>query len=321
MKEQITHIHISKQKCISFDTMQAYLRSELSKEEIRRVEEHLASCEFCSDALDGFLEAENYPYHFEKVVLLQKKISDRKVKRLLISGNASKVWLYTAVAASIALLIGVSIIFRPKTENTLALNKVEDAKISESLPAATIEVLPELSSENDDLAKIVEENINPSGKVERVNPLVVKEKTTVKEEHSNLVANEILIEPEEGIESEVTSELEVYQAENIEATRNMGNAKNNMQTGTTHLNNSENLLKLLNEKIAQKDYTSSLNILYQLENGPDAANYKQKVVLTRARIFAEQYNKAMGINYLQSVSDPKIINSPEYKTLLDSLSK
>jgi hypothetical protein len=239
----------------------------------------------------------------------------------LISGNASKVWLYTAVAASIALLIGVSIIFRPKTENTLALNKVEDAKISESLPAATIEVLPELSSENDDLAKIVEENINPSGKVERVNPLVVKEKTTVKEEHSNLVANEILIEPEEGIESEVTSELEVYQAENIEATRNMGNAKNNMQTGTTHLNNSENLLKLLNEKIAQKDYTSSLNILYQLENGPDAANYKQKVVLTRARIFAEQYNKAMGINYLQSVSDPKIINSPEYKTLLDSLSK
>jgi len=324
MKEQITHIHISKQKCITFDTMQAYLRNELSKEEIRRVEEHLASCEFCSDALDGFLDAENYAFHFEKVKLLQKKISDRSENRLMIRFKPQKVWLYAAIAASMALLIGVSVVFRPNAVNSFAENKTEEAKMRETtdtLSTTNIEGASESSTKTEVVDVSVAENLTGSGNKEIVKPVEKLEISVSTEEKTNLVASEILIEPEDAIESEVTGDIEVYQSEKTEITRNLGNAKKNIQTGTAHLNNSENLLKLLDEKIAQKDYTSSLNILYQLENGPDAAIYKQKVVLTRARIFAEQYNKAMGINYLQSVSDPKIINSSEYKTLLDSLSK
>jgi periplasmic protein TonB len=113
--------------CISREAFDAFLRDELAPDVRVTAEEHIASCEFCSDASEGFgsiglpqasVAMEMVDRSFKKKYLEPHKKNTRRIT-----------WFSIAAAASVLLLSGLFLILRdnhPKTqlaENTVPLKE------------------------------------------------------------------------------------------------------------------------------------------------------------------------------------------------------
>ncbi len=340
MSEQNEHINLSKKSCINFDTMKAYLRSQLSASEMHKVEQHLLSCQFCSDAFDGLSDTEDVEKHFITIENISEEIIEKAINTKVLRPTKKRPFIIAAVAAALVLVFSIAFLFKPvnlKNQNQLAdAIELEKPEEENKLPVQNI-VVEEVSEKNEEIAveeeiadekiELVEETIvnnsqlaeNTVEKEEKSLPAEINTETGIEEEN-DIAVNEATAISFEIEEAEVTNESNIYNPNKVEATRTLGKNAKSEEISSTNLTNNNNLLKLLDEKVVQNDYSAALNIIYQLENSTDAEKLKLRLNLTRARIFAAQFNKSMGLNYLKSINDSEITSSSDYKALLDSLS-
>ena len=59
METNNRHIIFRKSDCVDKETLIEYKRVKLSGDHKHNVEQHLVDCELCSDALDGYMNANN----------------------------------------------------------------------------------------------------------------------------------------------------------------------------------------------------------------------------------------------------------------------
>jgi len=126
--------------CISREALDAFLKDELSPDVWAVAKEHIASCEFCSDALEGF----------RSIGLPQASVAMRMVDRSFKEkyleppkkNNRRITWFSIVAAASVLLLSGLFFFLRdshPKTqlaENTVPIKE----KASEpEMPGSKVE--------------------------------------------------------------------------------------------------------------------------------------------------------------------------------------
>ncbi len=108
MKKKIGRL-FDRSACISVDTMYAYNQGDLSKEEKRLVEEHLSECELCAEAVeflaDGSLSKDELT---ESITTLKVELD----KKYISSNKAKTLKAYWWIAASLVLLIGLSVLLR-----------------------------------------------------------------------------------------------------------------------------------------------------------------------------------------------------------------
>ncbi len=108
MKKKIGRL-FDRSACISVDTMYAYNQGDLSKEEKRLVEEHLSECELCAEAVeflaDGSVSKDELT---ESITTLKVELD----KKYISSNKAKTLKAYWWIAASLVLLIGLSVLLR-----------------------------------------------------------------------------------------------------------------------------------------------------------------------------------------------------------------
>ncbi len=110
--------------CPSIDKLQLYYKGVLSKEENFVIENHIAGCEICSDLLDGISELKDTG----SLVGIESELKQRIYENLVKNKPKRKIiplYQKIAVAASILLIIGISVIiyhinekpFKPVAQN------------------------------------------------------------------------------------------------------------------------------------------------------------------------------------------------------------
>ncbi len=79
--------------CLTYEIIAAYHENKLSAEDMRKVEEHIIDCRFCSDAFDGyeFTERETFEKDMKEI---NSKIDSRLKKK-----SSLKIMFYSSVAA------------------------------------------------------------------------------------------------------------------------------------------------------------------------------------------------------------------------------
>ncbi len=92
--------------CLSVQQMQDYIKERLTPEEVRRVEMHLASCEFCSEALEGLTEMKDP----EEVSMILKQVKRHFNSRIQASHHQRKkqknyIWLVVVIFIIILFLL------------------------------------------------------------------------------------------------------------------------------------------------------------------------------------------------------------------------
>ena len=112
--QHITHNGL----CPSTDTLILYYKGKLSGEESFAIENHIASCEICTDLLEGIAELKN----IESLTNIEAELKQRLHKNLW--GKKTKqrflpVYQRIAIAASILLIIGISIIVYHNVESPM----------------------------------------------------------------------------------------------------------------------------------------------------------------------------------------------------------
>jgi len=105
------HTIFSQSECLSEEQMYAYIDNKLSAKEKHMVENHLADCELCSDALEGFMQmSDTSSARFVVAGLKEQlnKIAEKENKPKVIWFDFR---MKVAIAAVMLLLIGVTILF------------------------------------------------------------------------------------------------------------------------------------------------------------------------------------------------------------------
>ena len=115
--------------CLSLDAMQRSAVGRLSIEEAASVKVHLQECPFCKEAFDGVIRMKN-------IDSLPQKVSEiKRQMRPMFGGGLHISPLYYAAAASIALVVVVSlVIMNPFWKNDLAINTGAKQEAIPSLP-------------------------------------------------------------------------------------------------------------------------------------------------------------------------------------------
>ncbi len=109
------------------EAITAFVANELLNEETYTVSNHLKDCDFCSDAIEGIKLSEQ-PI---------KNISEIKKGLNIKYGNSTeskqtdkrkKLYIYSSIAASIALIIGLFFLIKPSNENQFTENIIINNK-------------------------------------------------------------------------------------------------------------------------------------------------------------------------------------------------
>ena len=113
---------------ISNEAMRQYIEGRMTGKEMHAFEKHLLACDFCNDAFEG--------YQLDRS-LLEDKVQQRLLNKVKEKGNGRKV-PFMAIAASLALLIGVSVVFTylyfdNQTDQVSQLDKKKETKNDELL--------------------------------------------------------------------------------------------------------------------------------------------------------------------------------------------
>jgi tetratricopeptide (TPR) repeat protein len=121
--------------CITDLEFENYIKNSLSNSEKNRIEQHCSFCEMCTDSLEG-------------LILLEKnKLYDSQKAKLVLAEGGKKVnmWVYFSAAASIIIILGISIFFINQSEelklssNEINLNKTQINEPRTEVSATTIE--------------------------------------------------------------------------------------------------------------------------------------------------------------------------------------
>ena len=123
--------------CLSQEELLRYVKGEMTKEEMRVVELHLADCEICFDAVEGFSLVEK-----SRLEKIQTELHHRIQEKLQLAEEQKVIPIYKkwySMAAAIALLFLTSVylvkefgqqdstgIAEPKTNQTSALQLLEN---------------------------------------------------------------------------------------------------------------------------------------------------------------------------------------------------
>ena len=347
MEKNKAHITLSKDTCISFDNMKAYLKNELSDTDMHKIEQHLQSCNFCAEAIDTLQEKGNLDLHFATIEKLRQKVDERVKTPLLIPKKKRNSFFYMAAAAAVVLFLGIGYIFTLKNNETKqemaaetnsAVKDTDDHALKDTVAIDKELKNNQIADKTKDTSDI-DRSLTPVEKT-KTDVLIADKKNTKKENSKNIIPptavenatenNAIAYEENSSNENKEESdvnETESYNEHEISTTRSaFGTDKKDKTKRFAGANpnaekTADELIKQLDDDVAKKDYPKALNTIYKIEHSKDKDKYKKQLVLTRAKIFAAQMNKQVAVNYLKSIKDKKITDSKEYKDLLSSLQK
>ena len=347
MENNKAHITLSKDTCISFENMKAYLKNELSDKDMHKIEQHLQSCDFCAEAIETLQEQANLELHFAAIERLQQKVEERVENPLLIPKKKRNSFFYMAAAAAVVLFLGISYIFTLNNkgnkqeiaaESKSAVKDTDDHALKDTLEIDKPLKNNQIADKTKDTSDIVR-SLHPE-ETAKTEVLIADKKKTKKETTKNIIPPSAVENEEENnamayeenandenSEESNTNETESYNEHEISTTRSaFGSANKNKTQKLGGANpNAENsadaLINKLDSYVAQKNYPKALKTIYEIEHSKDKSKYKKKLVLTRAKIFAAQMNKQVAVNYLKTVKDKDITDSKEYKDLLNSYQK
>jgi len=347
MENNKAHITLSKDTCISFENMKAYLKNELSDKDMHKVEEHLQSCDFCAEAIETLQEKGNLDLHFTAIEKLQQKVDERVKTPLLIPKKKRNSFFYMAAAAAVMLFFGISYIFilnndgkkqEMAIESKSAVKDTDDHALKDTLAIDKSLKKNQIADKTKDTSDL--DRSLPPVETTKTKVLIADKKKTKKDSSKNIIPptavensdenNAIAYEEntnDEKTEESNVNETESYNEHEISTTRSaFGSEKKNKTEKLAGANpNAEKsadiLIKQLDNYVAQKNYPKALKTIYEIEHSKDKDKYKKQLVLTRAKIFAAQMNKQVAINYLKSVKDKNITESKEYTDLLNSYQK
>ncbi len=114
--------------CLTDETIISYQKDELSQKERNRVENHLLDCEMCQDVLNGAAEMKNIDELPIIIETLNDKINEKTTnRRKLIGFRQLK---YIGLAASIVILVGLSIFLGRELKNSQNMAMSENVEFS-----------------------------------------------------------------------------------------------------------------------------------------------------------------------------------------------
>lgn len=106
--------------CLTLEKLGKYINAELANTELLHAKSHIASCDFCSDALDGLMSLPNIDHAEDAVASLNTAI----IKRLSITTKAVPLrWKYGTVAA--AMVVASIFFFFPRHDSFETLPHLE----------------------------------------------------------------------------------------------------------------------------------------------------------------------------------------------------
>jgi periplasmic protein TonB len=190
MKE--TEIHMFEPSgCLNREAMAALVKDTLPAVLKEVARKHMESCPFCSDALEGYQLSEKDP-----MLLLSTLDNSFQVQKTKKQNRKKIVWLSVSIAASVALLVGIYLMFpasvskpqlaeneikRDKSVAQKSVEKVEPQKeiavqnkqatVKPSSSKKTVQFVPprvkdELSEVQDQVAPVREQPMEAKGKGE-----------------------------------------------------------------------------------------------------------------------------------------------------------
>lgn len=138
--------------CVSQEAIEAYVKNTLTAEQKHQVEQHLVDCEFCADAIEGFMIAESQNVNTAGIL---EEINQNIDKVISKKKSFNFYYLYGA-AATIALVFGITYLFditKKETSTILSENIVKyDNTAQESTVAAdSIHINSNLTEDNSGL--------------------------------------------------------------------------------------------------------------------------------------------------------------------------
>jgi len=107
--------------CLSREAFEAFRTDKLTSEAKAAANEHIASCPFCTDALEGF-ENMGSPQEAANVMAIMDKSFQQKYLKRSNQNIKKIVWFSISIAASLLLLSGLYFIFSDKPKAELAEN-------------------------------------------------------------------------------------------------------------------------------------------------------------------------------------------------------
>lgn len=120
--------------CLTTGTMLKFLDEQLSQDESSIVQNHLGSCELCTDALEGFSTVTDRASILKTLETINRKITEKvsqsSTQKQLAEKKTRNLWVYGSVAASIGLLIGLYFIFNQiNTQTSSEMAMIADTTI------------------------------------------------------------------------------------------------------------------------------------------------------------------------------------------------
>ena len=205
--------------CLTGSALEYFLAGNLSKTDQQLVEQHLAICEMCRDAVEGY-RSENISEIpddlMERIHLKTLKAAGSNIKKPLIQ---KKIIPYISLAASLILLIGLFFMFRKITGvHTKMIAEQQEEQVA-AAPAEK-EVIPEkkiiVSKEKNanpvisGQKVITKENIKSAMKKPETEVPVVPPKKIVNEQLTVSQRNQsVPVEVKNNIETESTDEIAI----------------------------------------------------------------------------------------------------------------
>lgn len=186
MKENITYTDIS--NCPTQEQLEQYVFSDDKNMNAHLIERHLLNCKICDDVVDGLmlLKDEN------ELISSTKNIQSKITTTLQTKKSNSR--SYLAIAAGLALLIGLTLYFSNRNEEQLADNNIQVPK--ETSSDDMNQNMSESKESNEDSENVIQEKVvtlSPS----KIEPLAAKEdlkfKPNIKQPPAD-IANETVAE-------------------------------------------------------------------------------------------------------------------------------
>jgi hypothetical protein len=167
MKKLILNISgksLRREKCLSPNEFEAYLKDNLTREELQAVEWHLSECPLCSDALDGFLESKK---EFVAEMMPEPKY---QVLNVVKKNPYSVIFSFANIAALFMIFLTVTLIWFLAPEKTLqtessagAANTTPDilAHTESEAPSSGKSDIPEMIYEEKKASKTSTSKVQP----------------------------------------------------------------------------------------------------------------------------------------------------------------
>ena len=142
--KQKTHINglFNRSGCLTTKVMLDYLDQKLNQDQENQVKSHLASCDLCSDAIEGIAGMEDRSSLTETIRSIDRSLLEMvraksdKTEKSNAAKSSGRLWYYISAAASVVLLIGFYFILRQShTRQGQDLAMIGDTLVDESHPS------------------------------------------------------------------------------------------------------------------------------------------------------------------------------------------